>query len=224
MSQHTWWLFVTVAFLVSATPGPNMLLIMSTSARHGFAAAVGAMAGCLSAMLAMMSLSAAGLGALLQAFPSVFDALRWIGAAYLLYLGIRTWRSPVAATSANAADGAYNAQGAQRVDRPRSALRAEVPIAPFRRGLLVALSNPKAILFAAAFLPQFIHPELPKLPQFAILLLTFLVIEIGWYLVYAASGQRLANYLRHAAVMRAFNRITGGVFIGFAAIMAAVSS
>src|SRR5450631_1031697 len=96
------------------------------------------------------------------------------------------------------------------------------PVALFRQAVLVAASNPKAILFAAAFLPQFIRPERPALPQLAILLATFAVIEVSWYLVYALSGQRLAAYLRRAAVMRAFNRITGGVFIGFAAAMAAV--
>src|ERR1700730_6983314 len=95
MSLQTWWLFVMMTFVVSATPGPNMLLVMSTSARFGYRAAVATMAGCMTALLAMMSISAAGLGALLQAFPSVFDALRWAGAAYLAYLGIKSWRSPV---------------------------------------------------------------------------------------------------------------------------------
>lgn len=88
--------------------------------------------------------------------------------------------------------------------------------------MLVAASNPKAILFAAAFFPQFINPELPKLPQFAILITTFAVIEISWYLVYAVSGKKLSSYLQHARVLRAFNRMTGGVFIGFAAVMAGV--
>ena len=75
---------------------------------------------------------------------------------------------------------------------------------------------------AAAFLPQFIRPELPKLPQFAILLLSFAVIEISWYLVYAGSGQRVARYLRRAQVVKTFNRLTGVVFIGFAVIMVIV--
>ena len=207
MSLQTWWLFVMMTFVVSATPGPNMLLVMSSSARSGFRAAVATMAGCMTALLAMMSLSAAGLGALLQAFPSVFDGLRWAGAAYLIYLGIKSWRSPVLESV---------------VDAPRTVERARPAAAMFRQGVLVAASNPKAILFAAAFLPQFIHPQLPKLPQFMILLATFAVIEVSWYVVYAASGQRLATYLRRTPVLKAFNRITGGVFIGFAVAMAAV--
>jgi threonine/homoserine/homoserine lactone efflux protein len=207
MTWQTFWLFVPVTFVVSATPGPNMLLVMSHGARFGFRAAVATMTGCLSALLLMMTISAAGLGALLQAFPSVFDALRWLGAAYLVYLGIRSWRAPVLDTA---------------VDARRMRERPAKSAALFRQGVLVAASNPKAILFAAAFLPQFIHPDQPKLPQFAILLLTFAVIEVGWYLVYAGSGQRLASYLHRAAVLRGFNRLTGGVFIGFAALVAAV--
>jgi len=165
------------------------------------------MAGCMTALLAMMSISAAGLGALLQAFPAVFDALRWAGAVYLAYLGVKTWRSPVHDTAADTP---------LVIERPRKSGTL------FRHGVLVAASNPKAILFAAAFLPQFIHPELPKLPQFSILLATFAVIEISWYVIYAGSGPRLAAYLRRASVLKVFNRLTGGVFIGFAAVMAAV--
>ena len=207
MSLHTWWLFVVMTFFVSATPGPNMLLVMTHSARHGFRAALATMAGCMTALLAMMTLSAAGLGALLQAFPAVFDTLRWIGAAYLAYLGYKAWRAPV--------DGGAPGKAAADAHDGRTG-------ALYRQGVLVAASNPKAILFAAAFFPQFIQPALPKLPQFAILLATFAVIEVSWYMVYAGSGHRLATYLRRASVLKVFNRLTGGAFIGFAAVRAAV--
>jgi threonine/homoserine/homoserine lactone efflux protein len=101
-----------------------------------------------------------------------------------------------------------------------AALTAAQSGAIYRQAFLVAASNPKAILFAAAFFPQFIDPSLAKLPQFAILLTTFTVIEVAWYLVYAVSGKRLSVYLQRASVTRAFNRLTGGVFIGFAGLMA----
>lgn len=207
MSLQTWWLFIMMTFVLSATPGPNMLLVMSSSARFGFRAAVASMAGCMTALLAMMTISAAGVGGLLQAFPSVFDALRWAGAAYLVYLGIKSWRAPV---------------HDPETDAPRAVVPSPKTSALFRQGFLVASSNPKAILFAAAFLPQFIHPQAAKAPQFVILLATFAVIEIGWYVVYAGSGQRLAIYLRRTAVLKAFNRLSGGVFIGFATVMASV--
>ena len=205
MTLHTWWLFVMMSFVISGTPGPNMLLVMSTSARHGPRQALAAMAGCMTALMAMMCISAAGLGALLQAFPAIFDALRWTGAAYLIYLGVKSWRAPVA----DAVDGTPLTPAARGG-------------ALFRRGFLVAASNPKAILFAAAFLPQFITPSEPRLPQFAILLASFALIEGGWYLAYAAGGQRIALYLRRASVLRLFNRVTGGAFVGFGALMAAL--
>ncbi len=205
MTLSTWWLFVLMTFVVSATPGPNMLLVMSVSARHGVRAAVVTMLGCMTALLAMMSISAAGLGALLQAFPSVFDVLRLAGAAYLAYLGIKCWRAPVH-------DAVADTPSAASTFAPKASL--------FRQGFLVAASNPKAILFAAAFFPQFIHPGSAKLPQFAILLITFAVIEVSWYFVYALSGKRLSVYLQRAPVMRWFNRVTGGVFVGFAGVMA----
>jgi threonine/homoserine/homoserine lactone efflux protein len=207
MNLHTWWLFVAMAFVVSATPGPNMLLVMSHSARFGWRAAIATMSGCMTSLLAMMCVSAAGMGALLHAFPTVFDAMRLAGAAYLAYLGVQGWRSAVPPDSGDSGP-------VVRETKPASQL--------YRQGMLVAASNPKAILFAAAFFPQFLDPASPKLPQFAILLSTFAVIEVSWYLIYALSGDRLSHYLRQARVMRVFNLVTGGVFIGFAALMATV--
>lgn len=205
MTWSTWWLFVGMTFVVSATPGPNMLLVMSVSARQGFGAAVRAMMGCMAALLLMMSLSAAGLGALLKSFPAVFDTLRMLGAAYLAYLGVQCWRAPVHDAPVDS----------QSVSPPVVAARSGI-----RQGFLVAASNPKAILFAAAFFPQFIQPDAPQLAQFVILLATFSVIEVGWYVVYALSGRRLSVFLQRAPIMRAFNRLTGGVFVAFAAAMA----
>ncbi|VVE58897.1 amino acid transporter [Pandoraea iniqua] len=209
MSLQTWWLYVVTVFFVSATPGPNMLLVMTHGARHGLRPAAGTMAGCMTALIAMMSISAAGLGAVLKAWPMVFDTLRYAGAAYLIYLGYKSWRSPV-----DTRDAASLGASAVAEDSSFSKL--------FKSGFLVAASNPKAILFAAAFLPQFIDPVAAKLPQFSILLGTFAVIEMSWYLVYATGGLRIAPYLREARVLKAFNRISGGVFMGFGALMAAV--
>ena len=207
MSLHTWWLFVMMTFVVSATPGPNMLLVMTSSARFGFVAAIASMAGCMTALMIMMSISAAGLGALLQGFPAVFDTLRWLGAAYLAYLGIKCWRAPVSEDSGGTVTKAAVLPNYRTL---------------FRQGFLVAASNPKAILFAVAFLPQFVDTALPELPQFVILLATFAVVETSWYVVYAGSGKSLANFLRRAVVLKTFNRVTGGVFVGFAAFMATV--
>lgn len=210
MTLSTWWLFVGMTFVVSATPGPNMLFVMSTSAHHGLRAAGMAMLGCMTALVAMLALSAAGLGAVLQSFPAVFDTLRLAGAAYLAYLGVKCWRAPVS-------DPVHDALTDPASVAPTAAGQTR---AIYRQGFLVAASNPKAILFAVAFLPQFIDAKAAQFPQFVILLATFSVIEVSWYMVYAASGKRLSLYLRRASVMRVFNRVTGGAFIGFALLMA----
>lgn len=199
MTVHTWWLFLGAVFLVSGTPGPNMLHVLSRSVEMGARRSVVAMAGCLSAILLLMAASAAGLTTLLLALPGSFEVLRWAGIGYLVFLGIKAWRSPVSNDAADAG-----------------------PLPPalstwtvYRGGFAIAISNPKAILFAAAFLPQFIDPALPKAPQFAILVATFTVVETAWYCTYALGGRSLARHLSRPAVKRAFNRFTGVVLVGF---------
>jgi threonine/homoserine/homoserine lactone efflux protein len=160
----------------------------------------------------MASISAAGLGVFLQAWPTMFNALRLAGAAYLVWLGIKAWRAPAAEVREMAAADA----------EASSALLRRSAFSLFRNGFLVASSNPKAILFAAALLPQFIDASRPALPQFVVLVATIAVIEVGWYLIYAGFGTRIGERLRSKSVAKAFNRLTGGVFVGFGAMMALV--
>jgi threonine/homoserine/homoserine lactone efflux protein len=208
MNQHVWWMYVATVFVISAIPGPNMLLIMTHSARFTLRSSIATMAGCLTALLIMQSISAAGLGVFLTAWPALFNVLRVAGAVYLVYLGIKSWRAPVAVP----ADG--SAPAPVKIGRS--------PLALFRHGFLVASSNPKALLFAIAFLPQFISASTPKLPQFAILIATFVVIEVSWYFIYAAFGSRIGEQLRSQNVAKIFNRLTGGIFVGFGAMLALV--
>ncbi|HDR9128215.1 TPA: LysE family translocator [Burkholderia vietnamiensis] len=211
MNLHTWWLFVATVFVVSAIPGPNMLLVMTHGARHGLRRSAATMAGCLSALVLMLAVSAAGLGAVLQAWPAMFNTLRFAGAAYLIYLGVKAWRARV--------DDAPAADLAAPAPAPGASASSW---ALFRNGFLVAGSNPKAILFAAALLPQFINAAEPTLPQFGILVVTFAAIEVSWYLVYASFGTRIGATLKSQSVARVFNRLTGGLFVGFGAMMALV--
>ncbi|WP_206950830.1 LysE family translocator [Trinickia acidisoli] len=212
MSLHTWWLFVATVFVVCAIPGPNMLVVMTNSAQYTIRRATATMAGALSAVILMLSVSAAGLGVFLKAWPTMFDALRLIGAAYLIYLGVKSWRAKVEEQAV--AEASPQREASAKPVRSLGAL--------YRNGFLVASSNPKAILFAAALLPQFIDASKPTLPQFGILVATFAVIEVSWYLVYAACGARIGATLKSGRVARAFNRLTGGVFVGFGAMMALV--
>lgn len=201
MSLHLWWLYVTAVFLISATPGPNMLHVMTQSIHHGPRRALATMAGLMSAVLLCLIASALGLGALLKASPHLFDVLRYAGVAYLLWLGIKAWRAPVG----GAVEGA--------------ATRSHSPGRLFGTGLLTGLSNPKLIIFAAALFPQFIDARLPFGRQLAILVISFVVIEAFWYAMYALGGRQLSAWLKPENRQRLFNRATGALFIGFGGLL-----
>ncbi|WP_380780667.1 LysE family translocator [Sphingomonas sp. R86520] len=203
MTLHLWWLFVVAVFLLSGTPGPNMLHVMTRSVAFGARRSVAAMAGCLTALVLVLAASAAGVSALLAAWPQVFDALRYAGVAYLIFLGIKAWRGAGSLIDVGAGWG----EGGLPVTLSARRL--------FRGGFVIAISNPKLLLFAAAFLPQFVDRASPQAPQFAILVATFAVIESFWYAVYAAGGRTLARHLTRPALRRAFDRATGAIFVGF---------
>lgn len=202
MSLHVWWLYVTAVFLISATPGPNMLHVMTQSIHHGPRRAMMTMAGLMSAVLLCLIASALGLGALLKASPRLFDMLRYAGVAYLIWLGVKAWRAPVGDAGEV---GATRAQSAG----------AKSAGALYGTGLLTGLSNPKLIIFAAALFPQFIDTARPFGVQLAILVVSFVVIESFWYSVYALGGMKLKRWLAPVSRQRLFNRGTGVMFIGF---------
>ena len=206
MTLERWWLFVITVFIVSGTPGPNMLHVMTRSVRYGFARSVVAMVGCLSAILIALGASAAGVGALLLAEPRLFEALRYAGAAYLLWLGIKTWRG----TGKRATN--LEPPEAGGLSAPE---RGVSNVILYRDALFTGLSNPKLILFAAALFPQFISRTTGWAPQFALLVGTFVVIEVAWYIIYAGGGRRLSKWLASPARQRAFDRGTGTLFVAF---------
>ena len=208
MAPHTWWLFVVTVFFVSATPGPNMLHVMARSVELGLVRAMAAMAGCFVAVLSLLTASALGLTALLLAIPGAFAILRYAGAAYLIWLGYKAWTADDAPIDIGEGAVPANVSGAR----------------VFGTAFLVGIGNPKALLFAAAFLPQFIDAAAPKGPQFALMVLTFDVIEISWYFAYALGGRSIAAFLERPAPRKAFNRLTGGLFIVFGLAMAGARS
>lgn len=197
MSLDTWWLFLGAIVLIASTPGPNVLYVTTRSIRFGLRAGAVAMVGCLLALVLMLVGSVAGLSALLIALPMAFDMLRYLGAAYLIWLGIQTWRAPDEPEDVGAAP-------------PEASL-----VATFRGGFLVGISNPKLLIFAAAFFPQFITPSSPWLPQFALLVATFVAVELAFYVIYALSGRRLAAHLVRGIWRQRLNRVSGAIFAGF---------
>ncbi len=200
MALETWWLYLGAVVLIACTPGPNVLYVTTRSIRFGLGAASIGMAGCLVALVLMLTGSVAGLSAFLLALPTAFDVLKFAGAAYLVYLGIQLWREPVEPDSAPLPTGTS-----------KTAL--------FRDGFLVGISNPKLLIFAAAFFPQFIEPTTAWMPQFASMVATFVGVELFFYWIYGLSGRKLADRLMHGIWRRRLNRASGLVFIGFGAAL-----
>ena len=204
MSLQLWLAYLAAVFVISGTPGPNMLLAMTHGIHYGLApTARSTMLGLLAGLGVILGVSLGGLGAVLLASSQLFEVLKYIGAAYLIYLGIKTWRA---------------------ADRPldtEHGPEASSHWARFRVGMLVALSNPKAILFGVAFFPQFLDPTQPIGAQAAILLLSFMAVETGWMFVYAGGGAKLATWLTQSHRIRWFNRLAGGAFVGAGVLLGA---
>jgi homoserine/homoserine lactone efflux protein len=204
MSLELWLVYCVAAVGLSLTPGPNGLLSLTHGACFGFRPTVATVLGGALGFFVLIAASLAGMGALLAASEQAFTVAKWIGAAYLVWLGIRVWRSPAPVVS-SAATG----------------LRAARPWRMFNQGFLVAVSNPKALIFFTAFLPQFMVPGISFAVQLAVLGGTFVVVEIAYELVLAGLAQRIAPWLaRHG---RWFNRAAGATFIGIGAALTAAT-
>ena len=199
MTLSTYLLYLGAVALLVISPGPTMLMCMTYSLQHGPRKALAAAAGSVCAVLGTMLLSALGLGALLAASETAFWALKALGAVYLIWLGVKTFRSQSSVFDQLPADG-----------RNESTTFSTRKL--FARGLVVGGSNPKAILFFTAFFPQFLDPSAAWAPQFAVLASTFVAFEFTVLALCAAGVARLAPVLRHGNRMRWFNRVSGGLF------------
>ncbi len=202
MALNLWLAFVLAAILIAVSPGPGAALSMSAGLRHGQFGALPAIFGLQAALLIQLAIVGMGLGAVLAASATAFAVVKFAGAAYLVWLGVQKWRR---AGSDDVAQG--------------KALRSGL----FRQGLLVNLTNPKAIVFMAALTPQFIDPNRPQLPQFLIIALTMCVTDTIVMSGYALLASRLGAWLHDARARRAQDRFFGGLFIGAGALLATSS-
>jgi threonine/homoserine/homoserine lactone efflux protein len=193
MTLSTYLLYVAAVALLIVTPGPTMLMCMTNSINHGPRRAMTSVAGAVTSVLGVMLLSAMGLGALLATSETAFMVAKVAGAAYLIWLGIKTFRS----------DAVLPLDG-QASAAPRRSF--------YLQGVLVGASNPKAVLFFAAFFPQFLNPAEAIAPQFAILALTFMAFEFTVLTLCALGVARLMPLLRSSTPVRWINRICGGLF------------
>jgi threonine/homoserine/homoserine lactone efflux protein len=205
MNAHTLFLFAVTGCAVSMMPGPNMLLAMSFGLRFGVRrAAWGGLGMCLALML-LAALSALGLGALLATSAPAFETVKWAGVAYLVWLGVTTWRAPV--------------EPAAQLGSPDPGAEG-TPLHLMLRGFLVSVSNPKALVFMTALFPQFIDTAAPLPPQLAALVVIMVAIEFGWAMAYATGGERLAARLSGTRAAKSLNRLTGGLMMAAGGLLA----
>ena len=199
MEFHNWLLYLAASLGLSLSPGPNGLLALTHGALHGRRKALFTISGGVLGFVILIALSMFGIGTLLQASIVWLTVLKWVGGAYLVWLGIQVWRSPPMEVHVTDGDDG----------RPGWSL--------FKDGLLSALSNPKALLFFAAFLPQFIDPNRNLVIQFAVMAATFGTIEFLYELAVAKAAHRIGGFLRR--VGKRFNRVCGGIFISIGVAM-----
>jgi threonine/homoserine/homoserine lactone efflux protein len=193
----TWFLYTAAAAGLSLTPGPNGLLALTHGALYGTKRTIATILGGSVGFATIIGLSMFGIGALLAANAELIFWLKWLGGAYLVFLGIQVWRSEPLGTAA--------------VDGRSTAGKL------FQAGLLSAITNPKGILFFVAFLPQFIEPSESLFLQFAIMAATFVVIEFFYEIAVASAADKIQPWLKR--VGKNFNRVFGSVFIAIGILL-----
>jgi len=191
MNWHLFSAFLVITLILIVTPGPVVTLVIAAGASKGTRAALATVAGTCTGTAVLLGVIAFGLGWVLKHALEVFEILRWVGAAYLIWLGVQAWR------------GAGRPEG-----KPPSGQ------VQFRRGFLVALSNPKTIAFFTAFLPQFVDPSLPVERQLVVMctvsVLVAAVTDSGWAI---ASGLGRAWFMQPAR-KKLLGRLSGLVLVG----------
>lgn len=199
MAVETWLLFCAAAVVVILIPGPLSLLMIGNSLKYGVRRSYPAFLGGVLASCSLLCASALGLGALLLASERLFGALKVAGALYLFYLAWQSWRQARAPAPATDLPGVGTA--------PRFG-------ALFGRAFMLGASNPKDILFFAAFLPQFLDPARPLAPQLLVLVASWAGLDLLCKLGYGLGAHGAARYLRSGAGQVWFNRASAGLFGG----------
>ena len=196
MNMEIWIPFALASTLILIIPGPTIILVISQSVTHGRRSVVPLVAGVLLGDFTAMILSILGLGAVLSASAALFAIFKWIGALYLIYLGIKLWKSNPENNSIQ-----YNAKNTSA----RSLLKSS---------FIVTALNPKSIAFFVAFLPQFIDPLKPTFIQLILLGGTFLLLATTNAALYALFAGQLSEHMRKGNIRKWFDRCGGSALIG----------
>ncbi|MGV6396811.1 LysE family transporter [Pseudomonas caspiana] len=203
MSLETWLAFFAACWVISLSPGAGAIASMSSGLRYGFWRGYWNALGLQVALVAQIAIVAAGLGAVLATSEMAFSLIKWFGVAYLVYLGIKQWRALPSDMSEDAT--------------PRAIGK---PLALMTRGFLVNISNPKALVFMLAILPQFIDPNAPLLTQYVIIAATMVTVDSIVMAGYTGLASRVLRALKTPKQQRRMNRTFAGLFVGAAGFLA----
>ena len=197
--------FALMALVVVMTPGPTVLLALSNGSRYGIARAGYGILGAALSDAVLIAAAGLGLGALLAASAFWFNVVKWIGVAYLMWLGIQMLRS----------------SGGLGTSPPETTAPQGHPRLIFRKSLLAALTNPKGYLFFTAFLPQFLNPAAPLASQYFTLALIFIAIDVAVMTAYAGLGVKAMQFLSRTGALW-LDRTCGGLLIALGTVLALV--
>jgi threonine/homoserine/homoserine lactone efflux protein len=196
MNMELWIPFVLAATIILIIPGPTILLVISQAVTHGRRSVVPLVVGVLLGDFTAMTLSLLGLGAIMSTSAALFAIFKWIGALYLIYLGIKLWKS--------------NPKNDSTQETAKKASRRSL----LKSSFVVTALNPKGIAFFVAFLPQFIDPLKPAFSQLTLLGATFLFLATLNASLYALFAGQLGEHMRKRNIRRWFNRCGGSALIG----------
>lgn len=203
MALETWLAFFVASWIISISPGSGAIYAMSCGMNHGFRRGFVGTLGLIAGIWTALAIVAIGLGAILSASGLAFAALKWLGVAYLVYLGIKQWRAPATPLAA-----AQN-------DEAQTSARSLIT-----RGWAVNATNPKGIVFMMAVMPQFIDTQAPLLPQYLVIAATFAFTDFVIMALYTGFAARVLSYFRTESQIRFLNRLFGGLFVAAATALA----
>ena len=207
MALQTWLAFFVACWVISLSPGAGAIASMSSGLQYGFWRGYWNALGLQFGLALQIAVVAAGVGAILSTSATAFAVIKWFGVAYLVWLAVKQWRALPSDLGSDAATA----------ERPIGR-----PLTLVLRGFLVNASNPKAVVFMLAVLPQFIDPQQPLLAQYLIIGVTMIAVDMIVMAGYTGLAARVLRALRTPRQQRLMNRTFAGLFVGAAALLASV--
>lgn len=205
MELHVWFAYVVTAIVFSLAPGSGTVNSISNGISYGTRRSLGAIVGLQIGLAFHIVLVGAGIGALVAQSAMAFTVIKWVGAGYLVWLGIQKWRDT-------------NSLSTHNSDEHLSGWLL------LRNAVFINLTNPKSIVFLVALFPQFIDPSKPQLVQFLILGATTVVIDAIVMLGYTTLASQMGRFIRSDRVMGKINKVFGSMFVGCGALLAMAKS